>query len=401
MKIAIIGDSPKAIAAVKHFYDIQADVTWFCEKEPNWSHSNFKFSDEKTFKQYYEEEYKEEKEKIASKVKINDNNVLRVMKRFLLKNEEISGRSRLADLFRVVFEIEPQVFIEEHQEKNPQFFQNLKFDMKELLEEKIEHFSDFDLVVDAQFKRALDMGTSAPCVRELSLRNRLDLYYGVECFSQKTNDYQEIALIGSGEMAAQFLLSLRTWLKNKENRIFIVTTEESPFASVSNIPLKKELDELIDEQNRLQEEEVEAFLKKREEWNQLESYMQAKIKRPEEPIPQVVYFAGHNVTSVDALVDQRKFYLTCEIPPFRRAQVQKENAHLDLKTIGVQAAFVLTGNEVNLELYESLKIKECQDVISEEPGVYFLGYEKNESNEETKKLLNRVQRDVEVYFSRH
>jgi hypothetical protein len=88
------------------------------------------------------------------------------------------------------------------------------------------------------------------------------------------------------------------------------------------------------------EKETTTFHHKLREWQQLDDFVQAKIPRPVEPIPRLVFFSGHNATAVDQLIDKKRLFLTLEKPDFREGLKQPENNLLDLKTIGVDRVLV-------------------------------------------------------------
>ena len=76
------------------------------------------------------------------------------------------------------------------------------------------------------------------------------------------------------------------------------------------------------------------------EWQSLDDFVQAKIQKPVEPIPRLVFFSGHNATAVDQLIDKRRLFLTLEKPDFRDGLRQPENNPLELKTIGADRILV-------------------------------------------------------------
>ena len=74
--------------------------------------------------------------------------VERVHKRFLSLDEEVPGKSRLQDLFRVIFSNDPKNSILTQVESNPELFEKLGEEVLNSLNEAVESFEDFDLVID-------------------------------------------------------------------------------------------------------------------------------------------------------------------------------------------------------------------------------------------------------------
>ncbi len=101
-----------------------------------------------------------------------------------------------------------------------------------------------------------------------------------------------------------------------------------------------ELKTLFEYFNQEFQNEVNEFHRKLREWQELDDFVQAKMQKPVEPIPRLVFFSGHNATAVDQLLDKRRLFLTLEKPDFREGLRQPENNPLELKTIGVDRILV-------------------------------------------------------------
>ena len=114
--------------------------------------------------------------------------------------------------------------------------------------------------------------------------------------------------------AARFFINFSSKLSN--SRLFYVSKSCRPFENLENInsDLYSEVLKVINEYNTVFKNETDSFLAKLKDWDELESYIKAKMPKPVEPIPNLVFFLGHSVTSVDRMVDQKKIFLTCEIP---------------------------------------------------------------------------------------
>jgi hypothetical protein len=107
--------------------------------------------------------------------------VKRVHKRFLAIEEDVPQRSRLHDLFRVVYLMTPdKESFNEHQLGG-----TLGEDVLTSLHEPLENFEDFDIVIDATgvLENPSPMGASSFALNENldSLKERV--FYGVDIFS--------------------------------------------------------------------------------------------------------------------------------------------------------------------------------------------------------------------------
>jgi hypothetical protein len=422
MKIAIIGNTPAALEAALKFDELETNLTFFHQDDFNINESLLDDEFEQMTSSWgrellgkevesYQDYYQTLWEILEEKYKRVPSEVLRVHKRYLGHHEDLQDSSRLRDLYRVVYLKDPKVMISEQKEKNPDIFDKLNEKVVSSLQEGMEAFEDFDLVIDAATLQPNDMGASMPALSENKFKGHESIRYGSYGINSEPGDIKEIAIIGSGHLAAERLVSLESWLKeNTNHRIFLVTTEENPF---ENFLQSKSFPKTVEKLNNFFhvidksfEEQVIEFEKKLKEWNELDDFVQVKIRRPEEPIPQLVIFAGHNVTSVDMLIDRTKVFLTCELPEFRTPQVQKENSHLDLKTIGVDKVYVTTGHHRNLDKYKGLRVESpySKSVVQPEPGLYFIGQGSESTDSHCLKKnfddISEVEKSILNFFSR-
>ena len=369
MKIAILGRSPLALEAALRFHLHGAALTWYVGSDDlslfssgEWSPENFSSDLGRAVLKEMDREYHCEvfnwshwitnyeaplMKYLKLHQEIRTDEVISVTKRFLAPCEQIEGRSRFLDLFRVIYQINPKDFIEEQKETSPETYQRLTDEFIQSLTKTIEMYQDFDLVVD--LRNDLSKSSAAVSGRALGEGRESDkVYYGLNSLvAAKTMDptpeLREIALIGSDSLAAETLLSLEHWLKDPRSRMFIVTTEENPFSaflSVANSKTKERLNQLFDFINQEFEAEINGFTKKLHEWQELDDFVQVKIPKPVEPIPRLNFFSGHNVTAIDELIDKKRMFLTLERPEFRFGKKHPENNQLDLKTIGADRILV-------------------------------------------------------------
>jgi hypothetical protein len=374
MKLAIVGSSPLALEAALRFHLHGAALTWFNAGEVdyetyfeksltplsyttetglhflkeigqgynpresfdfNWWKTNY-FLPLSTF--------------LGQQQKVRSHEVVSITKRFLGQAESISNKTRFFDLFRLIFQVDPKEFIKEQEESNPETFERLSQELVESLQTNLEMYEDFDIVVDV--RKALGPQSLSITGRALgeSRVSKDHLKYGHEALSlarsinQDPLDVREMAIVGSGEWAAEVLLSLSQWLKDQRSRLFVISEEPWPFQqflSVGEDHVVKELKKLFAYMEDEFQNDVTIFHQKLREWQNLDDYVQVKMPRPVEPIPRLVFFSGHNATAVDQLIDKRRLFLTLEKPDFREGLRHPENNNLDLKTIGVDRILVL------------------------------------------------------------
>ena len=371
MKLAILGSSPIALEAALRFHLHGASLTWFNFDEVEYeSYFPFlkdsyvttagkellgdKFKAPTDFNSWKDTYLLPLTEIIRSEQKIRPHQVVSVTKRYLAPSEELQGKSRFVDLFRIIFEMNPSDFIKEQEANNPETYERLTEEFKTSLQTKLEMYEDFDLVLD--LRRA-----SAPVSLSITGRalgeNRVPkdhLKYGFEALSmaravnKDAQDVREIALVGSGELAAEIVVSLTDWLKDPRSRLFVVSEESWPFQKYLEQGEKAEVDKLNDVLIYMEgefEKDVNEFHHKLREWQELDDFVQVKIPRPVEPIPRLVYFSGHNASAVDMLIDKRRLFLTLEKPDFREGNKHSDNNALELKTIGVDRILVANKNQ--------------------------------------------------------
>lgn len=373
MKLAILGSSPIALEAAVRFHLHGASLTWFNFDEVEYeSHfqnvltadaytseagaellasAGLKYVAPKTFDfQFWKEYYLTPLAGILqTEHRLRPHAVVSVAKRFLAPDEQIEGKSRFLDLFRVIFQVNPQEFIKEQEANNPETFERLSKELVDSLQTNLEMYEDFDLVLD--LRRSTDPRSLSVTGRALG-EGRVSheqLKYGFEALTEARDiahdvqDRRELALVGSGNLAAEILCTLGDWLKDLRSRIFIVSHEAWPFQKFMEEGEEasvKKLKDLFDYMENEFQAEITDFHNKLREWQELDDFVQAKKPRPAEPIPRLVFFSGHNATAVDQLIDKRRLFLTLEKPDFREGFRQPENNPLELKTIGADRILV-------------------------------------------------------------
>lgn len=349
MKVAVLGGGVLAMEMARALNELEAAVTLFS------------VSDE-----------------LKGLVPVKEAKVLRVTKRFLGPDDSLEKRSRLADLFRVTYQVDPKKLIESQKEDNPELYKQFDEKMLQSLGKELESFEDFDLVVDAsENKIPLMLGPGgSPALNELSLKDEGPLFYGEDCFDflKESPSKPNLVLNGEGDDMARALLSLKEWIRVEGNELSLVTAKKLPFEGVST-ELKRDLDTFIQEEELRFTSRMEAFRDEVFEWRELEDYIKAKKPMPTEPKPPFEILLNSNITSIDKLIDNEGWYLTVESPEFLSG-----DAKVELRTLKADNILVLKGYRRDLSLCEFLQTEYNrkkdnsldQKGFHSEPGFYTL-----------------------------
>jgi hypothetical protein len=397
LKVAVVGHSYLAVSQALYFESIGASVTLFAGETPLsreekscrllpelvLDHSldslvtqeiaellKLKTNSEKlTYASLLEELYSPIKKLAHERIRIRQVEVKRIHKRFLSLDEEVKGRSRLHDLFRVVFKLGHANHLKEQIESNPQVFESMSDEIINSLSEGSEGFEDFDIVIEAQ-SESLKMGPGGnAAINEELVESKGGgiSYYLPEPGFEK--DLSKIAVVGTGLESAQTILGLRDWLLSGANQLMIVTTEVRPFEKLreetEHTELVQKLFELFDKSEEQWKKQCDNYQQKLHQWRALDPIVQAKTEPPSAPELPVVMLNGRNITSVDRLVDREGLFITTESPDFRGEEES-------VKTLACDHIVVCTGNKF-VSKSTGMRIKSNADCIHEyEPGIYFL-----------------------------
>lgn len=365
MKIALLGNSSFALEAALWLDNLGASLTWFrldeiqhesALKNNSWDDWTTSLGAERlasntdltflkspfNFDQWKKNYELPLIEILKTTQVIRPYKVLSITKRYLAPGEEVSGKSRLIDLFRLIYEINPEDFILEQRKNNPETYERLTQEFVDSLQKTVEMFEDFDIVIDLRYP-SYESASLARTGRALG-ENRVSkdkVHKGLKAIERVRHlneNTRELALLGSDYLSAEVLISLEGWLSDERNRLFIISTEELPFEKVlseGNSLIKNKLGEVLYKIEQRFEKDVNKFQSDLREWQELDDFIQAKKTKPTEPIPQVNYFSGHNLTAIDELIDRKRLFLTLEKPDFREGKKHPENNGIELKTIGV------------------------------------------------------------------
>jgi hypothetical protein len=367
MKLAIIGSGPLAIFCAQHFDQIGAEVVLF-QRSPLGGNLRFLLEHFPQMKIDVESRSRELngvwEESLIPAIKLLEQKgltkageVLRVHKRFLHKNEVIHDKSRLHDLFRVIFSVNPKEAILRQLEENPEMFKQLGEQVINSLHMPVESFEDFDIVIEARGfgKFPLPMGASESlALNENNLSGHSSLVYEKDIFTKlDLSGKTHIVLVGSSETAILALLKLKEWLYSNPQHSLSWVTSERAEKHYSNEWLSNELKAFLELSNTQFEKDKKIFETKIREWRDLEDYVKAKIPKPLEAEAKIKIFQGYDVTSVDRLLDREGLFATIESPDFR------EHAPInDLKTLAADAILVGCGVSDNVDFARGLAVNE-------------------------------------------
>ncbi len=374
MKLAIIGSGPLAIFCAQHFDHLGAEVTLF---QKNALGGNARFlsghfpsmevayrNELITLNNFWNEKLVPVITEIENKNLTKAGEVLRVHKRFLHIGEKVNGKSRLHDLFRVIFSVNPKESILKQLEENPEMFKQLGEKVINSLHLPVESFEDFDIVIEARGlgRNPNGMGPSkSMALNENNIKNQAALYYEKNILEQSQQiEKKNLVLVGNGESAALALLKNKDWLLSHRSHTLSWVSPLPCKSFIHNTWISFELDQLLKLVQDNFEKQKDAFDKKMYEWRDLEDYIKAKIPKPIEPESQLIIYEGYDVTSVDRLLDREGVFATIESPDFREyAKVSN-----DLKTLPAEAIFIANGIDTEETIANGLEI--------DEPGFYRL-----------------------------
>ena len=374
MKLAIIGSGPLAIFCAHHFDQLGAEVILF---QKNALGGNVRFllehfpemqinfqNQTKSLKSFWDENLTQTISELEAQHLTRAGEVLRVHKRFLHPEENISKKTRLHDLFRVIFSVNPKDAILKQLEENPEMFKQLGEQVINSLHSPVESFEDFDIVIEARGlgRPVLGMGPSnAMALNENNIKETSAIFYEKDIFSKlDLNGKKHLILVGGADSSILALLKCKDWLFSHPSHCLTwVLSRELGFNS-KNTWMNNELEKLIHYSQALFDQEKIEFEKKMHEWRDLEDYIKVKIPKPLEPIAKLKIFEGYDVTSVDRLLDREGVFATIESPDFR-SFVKTPN---DLKTLPAEAILVSAGVDLN----DSVGV----GFVKDEPGFYQL-----------------------------
>ncbi|MBC7712434.1 MAG: hypothetical protein H7177_03795 [Rhizobacter sp.] len=373
MKMAIVGSGPLAILTAAHFDQIGAEVVLF-QRSPLGGNVRFlmeEFPDLKiqykndsvTITEFFENVIVPTVVELEKFELTKKGDVLRVHKRFLHKEETVPGRTRMFDLFRVIYSQNPQDAILKQLEENPDFFKQLGEDVINSLHKPVESFEDFDIVIEARGMGRTPMPIGAGgslALNENNLRESTLLYYEKDIFTKlDLENKKSIVITGEGATLKLALLKFKDWLLKTPGHEIHWVTYKPVNVPCGNAWLDSEVAKLLTEVEVKFDKAKLEFEKKMREWRDLEDYIKVKIPKPVEPTPLLIIHQGYDVTSVDRLLDREGVFATIEAPVFREFNTNET----DMMTLAADALCIARG--VSTETLGS-------GLTSDEPGFYTL-----------------------------
>lgn len=396
MKVCVIGSGYLGLKMAKSLYDLGAHVSVFHRTQPGGLATEMKnyITDPELLRDWEHQIPSDFDELLAwteeSRV-LRAGDVQRVHKRIFEKVDQPSSRSRMSDLFRVVFKAEFSQEMKEQWEQNPEVLNKLDEHTLKALEGVLENFDDFDIVINASGKRQKTRMAGPIGVSALN-ENRVPVEYGLH--SLFTNDLKNhehhILIVGSGVNAALALLKLHPWLKlNPARKCYIVTSEYPPFKTLENEwpMLSQKVESVINLYFADWQNDNERYRSEIHQWRALEEHIRAKTPAPKEPSSQLMIYPGHHVLAFDRLSDREGFFATIE---------SLENLE-SLTTLAVDKVFCMTGHEINNEIDHGLRVLRNWNndhrtrAIQDEPGYYQLS--------QADQILE-IQNDILNFFSK-
>ncbi len=426
MKIAVLGQGPVSVHYALHFHALGADVTIFKRDSfggnlhlllthyPDYelngtffeltteigrsfvSLSSEELQKKPTIKEYWEKYFapmveKSELFSIAKTAEVN-----RVHKRFLNANEIIAGKSRMHDLFRVVYSLDPKESILKQVKENPEAFDKLGEDVLNSLHESVEGFADFDIVIDCrgEFNFPNPMGASNSYALNEPRLNKENVFYGKEFLKQNPNllEVRNIVLVGSGDTIALSLIALEDWFKKVLNgKIYLFCDEMKPFESITHKWLQKKLKYFFDVTTKEYEDLVNNYQRKVFEYRSLPDFEKTKNPPPTEPVNRFEIYNGYSVTALDKLIDRNGVFITAEFANFRDPKVQDEI----IKTVA--ADVVIVGKSYAQKAIDQVNQGLSQKDSCEEPGYFKINHRKLD---ECLMNIEKVEKNILSFFSR-
>ena len=376
MKLAIIGSGPIAIQTAVHFHKLGAQVILF-QKAPfgGGIHFSLEYFPDLDLKRYWENEILPLIEYIETENLAMKGEVLRVHKRFLNDDEDVGDdHTRLTDLFRVVYSVNPSESILKQVEENPEIFKQLGEDVLKSLHIPVESFIDCDLVIEATGagKKLRMMGPGGVlALNENNLKDNSPFYYEKEIFKNFSEvGKKSLVLVGEGPLAELTLMKLTPWLFAEAERTLVWVRHNT--SDISALHIAKVSDKAFEKQKIVFEEKLR-------EWRDLDDFVKVKIPPPVEPLRKLTIYSGFNVTSVDKLLDKNEIFVTIESPEFRK----NKNSEIELKTLSVDAVLVSQGYFSHSLLKNGMR--------ENEPGYYQI---------DTIDLLEDIEKNIMTFFSK-
>jgi len=376
MKICIIGSGRKGLTMARTLFDLGAHVSVFHRNEAGgFAHELLSHLSQDLTAEWSQKNIDQQLLNWAHEAGIlRQGEVVRVHKRILNREQDFSNKSRLHDLFRVVYKADFSKDLLKQREENPELFEKLDRELVNSLQGTLENFDDFDIVINAS--GTYSQPKFAGPAGEKSLNEDLSQnFYGLEALEkiEQAKAHQKIVIVGSGTLAAMAMLKLENWLATDLNReLHIITTEVPPFSKLKKEwpLLYKKVEVMIDRYYHLWLENTENYRRDVHAWREMEEHLRAKSAIPQEPQSQLMIRPEFQLMAFDLLSDRSGIFVT--------AESIKDNDVL--VTIACDQVLVFTGHQQNIKMDQQLRternlaLKGASDNsgLQPEPGYYLL-----------------------------
>lgn len=306
MRVGIIGQGPFAIELAYQISRLGGSVVLFAEKnlELLWPVTiDARVSGNLlSFDQFTKEHLQNKIEEVQKNCDIyRFSKVKRTHKKLLHKKESFEDRGRLADLFRIIYTLDPTENVLKQVKDNPEIFQKLGDDVVNSLKESVEMAEDVDIVVDARerfFYRRFSGVNGLPILNELRWKKYIHYRY---LSQSEINEIKGKTIVISNDSHLSSYVEeilLQRW--EKLNRVILLAEP-------------KWYPKLMEQNEKKWEIDVDHFHQKMNHWKSLEDYEKVKIPKPAEPSKKVFCYPDMRAMSVDKLLDRDEFFVTAEL----------------------------------------------------------------------------------------
>jgi hypothetical protein len=369
VRVGIIGVGPFSIEISSRIVELGGSVVLFAEKSLALERDlllRVADKDNLDFATFYKNVLEQKINTIREACDVREfSDIVRIQKRLLHKHENFEGRSRLADLFRIVYTLDPTENVLKQVDENPEVFSQLGDDVLHSLKERVELSEDVDIIIDGReelFYPRYSGVDGQPLLNEQkweesilrgALANiKLDGRVLLSIDSEEAAKYLEPILLKSWDDIRHLtVLSKKDWLPNLEQ-----------------VNQKK------------WDSDIENFHQKMNAWKSLEEYEKVRVPKPAEPSKKLIFFPELRAMSLDKLLDREEYFITAEefVPDSE-----------ELKTFGVKhfMSYHFSKAKEKVEREEEPGYFHVTDTFLQE-GNYSFRLVENRSNEIIDRLMN-------------
>ncbi len=352
MRVGILGSGPAAILAAAKIIELEGSPVLFSTADlgqVNLSRITTQLSDGSQIS--YGEFLDNHLSQLVDQVRTNCDTHLhcelrRIGKKFLADGQQVEGKSRLADLFRIVYTTDPKEGVLKQVADNPEIFEKLGADVLESLQEPIEEAEDVDIIIDARerlFNNSYNGVRGEVALNEYKWKDYI--FYGPLTNESHLYLKGKVFLnLNEPKFQKQFITHLLDGWDSIESLVIVKNSDVN-------------IDELLDRDQKDWDVSSESFHEDMLKWKSLEEYEKVKIAKPKEPLKKIQYYDEYRVMSVDRLLDQDSFFITCEYCDFLGQE--------ELKTFGIDQMFCCNYDVDNLITDEVGQFSLAENVLED------------------------------------